>query len=133
LRKKEEDLTEEEKNILQLLFHYSPLLKKAYQFRKELTAIFDRPIPQAQGKRLLNDWINRVKRSEIRCYDSFIKTLVTRKEEITNYFSGRYTSGFVEGLNNKIKVIKRRCYGILNIGHLFQRIYLDLFGYHRYL
>jgi transposase len=133
LRKKEEDLTEEEKNILQLLFHYSPLLKKAYQFRKELTAIFDRPIPQAQGKRLLNDWINRVKCSEVRCYDSFIKTLVTRKEEITNYFSGRYTSGFVEGLNNKIKVIKRRCYGILNIGHLFQRIYLDLFGYHRYL
>jgi hypothetical protein len=26
-------------------------------------------------------------------------------------------------------VIKRRCYGILNIGHLFQRIHLDLAGY----
>jgi len=49
--------------------------------------------------------------------------------EILNYFNDRYTSGFVEGLNNKIKVIKRRCYGILDIGHWFQRIYLDLEGY----
>ncbi|MBK8534708.1 MAG: transposase [Candidatus Competibacteraceae bacterium] len=46
-----------------------------------------------------------------------------------NYFSDRLTSGFVEGLNNKIKVIKRRCYGLKNIGHLFQHLYLDLCGY----
>ncbi len=26
--------------------------------------------------------------------------------------------GFVEGFNNKLKVIKRRCYGILNVTHL---------------
>jgi transposase len=50
-------------------------------------------------------------------------------EDITNYFHNRHTSGFVEGLNNKIKVLKRRCYGIGNIQHLFQRIYLDLEGY----
>ena len=49
--------------------------------------------------------------------------------EIANYFIDRQTSGFVEGLNNKIKVIKRRCYGILNVKHLFQRIHLDLSGY----
>ena len=52
--------------------------------------------------------------------------------EITNYFIGRDSSGFVEGLNNKIKVIKRRCYGVTNITHLFQRIYLDLVGYSKY-
>jgi len=44
-------------------------------------------------------------------------------------FLDRLTSGFVEGLNNKIKVIKRRCYGLKNIGHLFQHLYLDLCGY----
>ncbi|RKZ89531.1 MAG: hypothetical protein DRR19_11450 [Candidatus Parabeggiatoa sp. nov. 1] len=46
-----------------------------------------------------------------------------------NDFDDRHTVKFVEGLNNKIKVIKRRCYGILNIDHWFQRIYLDLEGY----
>ncbi|MBK9039186.1 MAG: transposase [Bdellovibrionales bacterium] len=45
---------------------------------------------------------------------------------MVNYFLDRLTSGFVEGLNNKIKVIKRRCYGLKNIGHLFQYLYLDL-------
>ena len=50
-------------------------------------------------------------------------------DEIANYFLDRQTSGFVEGLNNKVKVIKRRCYGILNVKHLFQRISLDLSGY----
>ena len=39
------------------------------------------------------------------------------------------TSGFVEGFNNKLKVLKRRCYGLTNLGHLFQRIFLDLEAY----
>ena len=38
-------------------------------------------------------------------------------------------SGWVEGLNNKIKVLKRRCYGIANPISLFRRIWLDLCGY----
>ena len=33
---------------------------------------------------------------------------------------------------NKIKVIKRRCYGITNIKHLYQRIHLDLEGYAKF-
>ncbi|MEE4376289.1 MAG: transposase, partial [Candidatus Competibacteraceae bacterium] len=50
-------------------------------------------------------------------------------DEITNYFLDRQTSGFVEGFNNKIKVLKRRCYGLFNLTHLFQRLQLDLNGY----
>ena len=44
----------------------------------------------------------------------------------------RQTSGFVEGLNNKIKVMKRRCYGIYNLKHMFQRLHLDISGYQLY-
>jgi transposase len=53
-------------------------------------------------------------------------------DEITNCFVDRHSGGFVEGLNNKIKVIKRRCYGVFNIGHFFQRIMLDLTGYEKF-
>ncbi|WP_414718152.1 transposase [Thiocapsa sp. UBA6158] len=63
---------------------------------------------------------------------SSARTAETRFEEITNYFVGRRTSGFVEGLNNKIKVIKRRCYGMTSLKHLYQRVYLDLDGYARF-
>jgi len=38
----------------------------------------------------------------------------------------------VEGLNNKIKTLKRRCYGIGRVATLFQRLYLDLEGYRRF-
>jgi transposase len=41
-------------------------------------------------------------------------------------------SGCVEGLNTKLKVLKRRCFGMYNLGHLFQRITLDLQGYRRF-
>jgi len=54
--------------------------------------------------------------------------LANWRGEITNYFSRRETSGFVEGLNNKIKVIKRRCYGIYNLGRLCRHIWLDVQG-----
>jgi len=42
------------------------------------------------------------------------------------------TSNFVEGLNNKLKVLKRRCYSLRNVVRLFQRLTLDLEGYHRF-
>lgn len=46
--------------------------------------------------------------SGLTCFDAFLKTLDTWFDEITNYCLDRYSSGFVEGLNNKLKMIKRR-------------------------
>ena len=34
-----------------------------------------------------------------------------------------------EGLNNKLKVMGRRCYGLRNVVRMFQRLTLDLEGY----
>ena len=82
-----------------------------------------------RAKYALKHWMKRVQGSTVHCFDTFVKTLEKWIDEIANYFLDRQTSGFVEGLNNKIKVIKRRCYGILNVKHLFQRIHLDLSGY----
>jgi transposase len=48
---------------------------------------------------------------------------------ITNYFIGPSLSGQVEGLNNKIKALKRRCHGVANPIGLFRRIRLELSGY----
>jgi len=77
-------------------------------------------------------WVNRVKNGGIICFDKFIKTLNKHWPIIFNYFNDRITSGFVEGLNNKTKVIKRRSYGIFNIEKRYQRIFLDLEGYNLY-
>jgi transposase len=53
-------------------------------------------------------------------------------DNITNYFLEGWSSGFVEGFNNRVKVLKRRCYGILNVETMFQRLTLDLDGYEKF-
>jgi transposase len=132
LRKKPQELTEEEQGVLDQLFRHSPKLQQAYTFSNELTNIFTDTASKRHGTQRINGWIRRVQRSDLICFNNFLKTLKRFKHEIGNYFVNRYTSGFVEGLNNRIKVLKRRCYGLLNVGHLFQRLYLDLSGYARY-
>jgi len=129
LRKKPADLDSEERRTLRLLFRYSPKLKQAYDLQQQLTAIFDQPLSPTSAKTKIRAWIKRVARSELRCFDKFINTLGRWWVEIINYFVNRDNSGFVEGLNNKLKVLKRRCYGLFNLEHLFQRIFLDLEGY----
>jgi transposase len=77
----------------------------------------------------IKGWMKQVRDSGLSCFDSFLVTLENWLDEITNYFVSRLTSGFVEGFNNKVKVLKRRCYGMTNLKHFFQRLYLDLEGY----
>jgi transposase len=129
LRKKASELRSDEREVLRILFRHSPLLKTGYELCDELTYIFDRHISKDKAKREIGIWVELVGLFGLNCFKNFLSTLEKRMEEITNYFIGRQTSGFAEGLNNKIKVIKRRCYGIFNLNHLFQRIFIDLEGY----
>ena len=131
LRKNEKILTDQDKDVLTALFEYSPSLKEAYNFQKNLTDIFNQNISKGKASELIKQWIKTVESSELICFDKLIGTLNKNWNEILNYFYHRQrkNSGFVEGLNNKIKVIKRRCYGIFDINRLFQRISLDLNGY----
>ena len=129
LRKSEKQLTDEDKDVLVCLFSHSPCLKMAYEFCHELTSIFDMKLSKSKGRRKIGQWMQKVRASKLHCFDSFLTTLENWLDDIANYFIDRNTSGFVEGFNNKLKVIKRRCYGILNVTHLFQRIQLDLYGH----
>jgi transposase len=131
-RKKAADLEVDEQEVLTRLFTYSPALQQAYAYREEVTGIFDAPLSKDTALHQLMDWQRRLRASGLSCYDRFLHTLEKWKEEISNYFLARHNSGFVEGLNNKIKVLKRRCYGIFNLSHLFQRLFLDLEGYNRF-
>jgi transposase len=128
-RRNASDLDPEQREAVGLLLECAPELCQAYDLREELSAIFDREQSKEAATRAITDWIERVKRSGLKCFDSFLRTLDNWLDEITNYFLDRETSGFQEGFNNKIKVLKRRCYGITNITHLFQRIWLDLEGF----
>ena len=128
LRRHPEDLTDEELELLELLFECSPELRRAYQLREKLTRLFETSHTKESARRALQRWIGEVKKSGLSCFDKFLVTLKNWMDEITNYFISRLSSGWVEGFNNKIKVLKRRCYGITNPVSLFRRLWLDLNG-----
>ena len=128
-RKNKVEAGPQETQLLQRLFGYAPSLKLAYDFREDLTAIFQKNLTKSQATTDIKAWRQKVEASVLTCFDPFLTTLDTYLDQITNYFLHRHSSGFVEGLNNKIKVLKRRCYGLLNLDHLFQRLFLDLEGY----
>lgn len=77
-------------------------------------------------------WAAEEENEGLCCFDGFLKLLDGWLDLIANSFTGRKNSGFVEGLNNKLKVLKRRCYGMRNVGRLFQRLLLDVEGYRRF-
>ena len=132
LRKKHECLTEAEKDTLAVLYKHAPILKKAHSYAIRLTHIFNTHISKRVALIRINRWIKSVGKSDLRIFDSFIITLNKYKSHIGNYFKARKNSGFVEGLNNKIKVLKRRCYGIFKVDTFFQRLFLDLQGFKYY-
>lgn len=129
LRKHSQDLSPEETRILRKLFNLSPDIKAVYDLQNRLTKIFDEHISRKTAKTKITVWIVNVVKTGLRYFDDFLNTLTCWMEPILNYFIARETSGFVEGFNNKIKALKRRCYGITNLAHFFQRIYLDIEGY----
>lgn len=132
LRKNHTSLKPDEQQRLRTLFKHSPLLHQAYTFREELTAIFNRLYTKSQAEQAIRAWCHKVSLTSVHCYDGFIQTLQRYLDYILNYFNHRVSSGFVEGLNNKLKTIKRRCYGIQKVSTLFRRIWLDLQGRRRF-
>lgn len=133
LRHNHANLDDDDKVGLRTLFQYSSRLHQAYTLREELTSIFNMTLSLAQGRRRLERWAAKVKRSALTCFDKFLKTLRNHLDEIANYFERRASSGFVEGFNNKLKTITRRSYGLKRVDSLFRRLWLDLNGYQRFI
>jgi transposase len=100
-----------------------------YAFRESLFAIFEGQYTPQQAQQELKIWIFLVREQHILGFDAFLTTLETYWTGITNFFKRRLTSAFVEGLNTKIRVLTRRSFGLFNLTHLFQRLWLDVEGF----
>jgi len=90
IRKNKADLTVEEQQKLKRIFQYSPDLKLAYDFREELTAIFELPLTKEEAQEYILEWQNRVSQSVLTCFDKFLTTLNNWLDQIVNYFAGRF-------------------------------------------
>jgi len=74
LRKSEEQWTDDDKDVLVCLFEHAPCLKMAYEFCRGFTSIFDTKLSKREGKRQIWKWMQKVRASKLRCFDSFLTT-----------------------------------------------------------
>ncbi|MGB8698888.1 MAG: ISL3 family transposase [Thermosynechococcaceae cyanobacterium] len=118
LLKNEEDLNEEERKKLEEILKQSKRLRMAYEFKEEFRAIFEAHQTVEEGKKKVLEWLEKAKR----VYTDTVKTIQKHLEGICNYFLNRTSSGVMEGINNRIKLIKRQAYGFVNFDNFRARL-----------
>lgn len=112
LLKRRENLTGKQRVRLRDLLQYNLRSVRAYLLKEEFQQLWDYSSPVWAGK-FLDQWCTQVMRSRIEPMKKFARTVRSHRELILNYFHARkqFSSGVVEGLNNKAKVTMRKAYG----------------------
>lgn len=110
LLKPEERLTDKQKVKLKEVKAVSPLLAKMHQLKESFREIFETSTHEIEGTMAFLDWLEQAKET----FTEAVPTCCRWFREVTAYFQNRTTSGVVEGINNKLKLIKRLGYGFTN-------------------
>lgn len=123
-RRRQSELTNEQRAELEDLLQQVPGLQVAYYFRQEVTEIFDTSRNRREAESRLDEL--RVALDGDAELLKFFELFDRWREGILAYFDRRETSGPVEGLNNKARVITRRSYGLKHTDSLWKRLVLDV-------
>ena len=121
LMKRIENLTEEEMDRLALMFEIAPRLADAYRIKNEFLNVI-RSKSSDDGKQLLVDWLFSVEVMDLPEFHDCNKAYHNWFHEIINAMDVPWTNGYIEGCNNKTKVLKRTCYGMRNFNNFRKRI-----------
>ncbi len=102
------------------MYETCPTLKMAHRLKECLRHIFEYDSTKEKAIQRLQKWSHIAEQEQL--FPEFRKTLARWMDKIANYFHQRTTSGMVEGINNKVKLIKRRAFGFRNFGNFRLRV-----------
>nr|WP_308324098.1 ISL3 family transposase [Prevotella melaninogenica] len=97
-------------------------LSKAYYLKEQLHQIWSQPM-KAMAEKVLDDWIRQAEQSKIIQLQKMAVTVKTYKKGILAWYDCHLSTGKVEGINNKIKVMKRNAYGFRDEKYFTLRLY----------
>jgi len=121
LMKSMEKLTDDEMYQLALMFEITPRLADAYRIKNDFLSVI-RSKSAVEGKKALADWLLSVEVMDLPEFHDCTKAYHNWFHEIINSLEVPWTNGFIEGCNNKTKVLKRTCYGMRNFNNFRKRI-----------
>ena len=112
LLKRTANLTARQILRLRDLLRYNLKTVRAYLLKEDFQQFWHYNSP-TWAAQFLDDWCRQVMRSRIEPMKKVAKTLRSHRELILNYFRAKkqFSSGVVEGLNNKAKLTMRKAYG----------------------
>ena len=112
------NLNLEQIHRLEVTLKKSECLKSAYEMKEEFREIYETNMSVKIAEIEFKDWLNY---AQIFFQES-ASTIVNHFEGICNYFLNRTTSGVMEGINNRIKLIMRQGYGFSNFDNFRERV-----------
>lgn len=118
LLKNNVDLRDDERERLEAILSQSKRLQLAYELKEEFRNIYETNQTPEMAKQQIFAWLEKA--SSVYCES--LTTIRDHIDGICNYFISRTTSGMMEGMNNKLKLIKRQAYGFINFGNFRTRL-----------
>jgi len=117
LLKNEDTLSEKGREKLEVIKQELKRLGGMHKRKEEFRDIFEEALHLGEGILRLLDWLKRAESD----YPESVGTIKRWFGEVIGYFERGTTNGAVEGINNKLKLIKRRGFGFTNIKNFEQR------------
>lgn len=121
LLKASERLTARQRQQLCQLFETDPVLAEAWGLKEAFRRIYQAG-NRAEAERRLEAFLLAVERAGLPTFDAFAKGICSWREELLGYFDEPTTNGYAEGVINKVKVIKRRAYGLPTFAGFRKRV-----------
>jgi transposase len=119
--KNKEDLNDKQKDKLAQVQNVSDRLKIMHKLKEEFRELFEKTEKWTDGLLGVGKWLSKAQKYFIKSQS----TIYHWFDEILAYFDNRTTSGVVEGINNKLKLIKRSGYGFTNFENFRNRCLLN--------
>jgi transposase len=117
-----EDLEPEFRSRLEVILQINEPLFKAHAL-KEQFRLFWRQESVQKAWIFLDRWIADARATGIKKLKKMARTLDRYRIGLLNYFKHRITNAAAEGINNKIKTMKRQAYGFRDMGYFKLRLY----------
>ena len=118
-----ENLTLDGKKALKKLLTANKRLNTAYLLKESFGQLWSYET-EGWARRFFDNWKDSLKWQRLKPYEKFAEMIEKHWDGIAAYSKpeNKVSLGFVEGLNNKIRVIQRRAYGLRDEGYLRLKI-----------
>lgn len=97
-------------------------LSKAYYLKEQLMEIWAQGCKE-DAEKVLTDWVNQARESKIHQLQKMAMTVLAYRSGILSWYDCHISTAKVEGINNKIKVMKRNAYGFRDERYFKLRLY----------